>query len=238
MRQIIDRTSPGANEGSPQPQAARSNLLEVEGPRHAASLAKKNRAEAELESAMLAVELAEHDLVGKETSARRQPPEEIQQHDLDRIGSELVSDLPALHPTQTGNKAYRTMPFQVLSWYPRIVLFPKFLDYDKCDHVIEIGKSKMHQSGLVLRKGETTEGTKDIRTRCRPGQTPLRSGFVLILNFALGQWESLPPPPPPPLAGALRPCSFSFDLDQLQFASPHGEPVLRRPRSRTQWAAV
>lgn len=69
------------------------------------------------------------------------------------------------------------MPFQVLSWYPRIVLFPKFLDHDKCDHVVEIGKKKLHGSSLSLRKGETVEGTRDIRTRFYPPTHPHRPLF-------------------------------------------------------------
>ena len=64
-------------------------------------------------------------------------------------------------------------PPQILSWYPRIVLFPRFLDDAKCDHVVEIGKKRLHSSGLVLRKGETTEGTRDIRTRCHCRGVPL-----------------------------------------------------------------
>lgn len=94
---------------------------------------------------------------------------QIQQNDIDRIGRErLLADLPPLEPAASGSGEYRTIPFQVLSWYPRIVLFPKFLDHDKCDHVIDLGRARLGISGLVLRKGETTSSTADIRTRWAP----------------------------------------------------------------------
>uniref|UniRef100_A0A061R8P5 procollagen-proline 4-dioxygenase n=1 Tax=Tetraselmis sp. GSL018 TaxID=582737 RepID=A0A061R8P5_9CHLO len=119
----------------------------------------------------------------------------VQQSDIDHIGSRiLLSDVPALHPTESGSPDYRTIPFQVLSWYPRIVLFPNFLDHDKCDHVVEIGKSRLGPSGLVLRQGETEEGTRDIRTSSGTflsrGQDP--KGVLAEVEDRIAAWTSVP----------------------------------------------
>jgi hypothetical protein len=125
---------------------------------------------------------------GNETSYQQRDIERI-------TNGLLLADAPPLKPSETGNSYYNAVPFQascalglpppppsstaqhtltgnaprpltqVLSWLPRIVLFPKFLDAAKCDHVIEIGKRRLGPSGLVLRKGEKSEAMTDIRTR-------------------------------------------------------------------------
>jgi len=54
---------------------------------------------------------------------------------------------------------------QVLSWNPRALYFPKFASAEQCDSIIGMAKAELSPSRLMLREGETEEGTKGIRTR-------------------------------------------------------------------------
>lgn len=62
---------------------------------------------------------------------------------------------PPVAPAASGEDFYRVVPFQILSWYPRIVLFPNFLDKARCEHVIKLAKARMKPSDLAYRPGET-----------------------------------------------------------------------------------
>lgn len=57
------------------------------------------------------------------------------------------------------------MLVQVLSWRPRALYFPNFATDKQCQSIIEKAKSKLKPSSLALRKGETVESTKGVRTR-------------------------------------------------------------------------
>jgi prolyl 4-hydroxylase len=56
------------------------------------------------------------------------------------------------------------LALQVLSQYPRIVVLPRFIDNATAAHFMNLASSRLHESGLALRKGETKEGTKGVRT--------------------------------------------------------------------------
>lgn len=64
----------------------------------------------------------------------------------------------------SGHPFYTVQPMQLLSWYPRAYLFPKFIDRDMCNHVIKIAESRLAPSGLALKKGDTLASTREIRT--------------------------------------------------------------------------
>ncbi|RVW72412.1 putative prolyl 4-hydroxylase 9 [Vitis vinifera] len=75
---------------------------------------------------------------------------------------------------ETGESSVDLIPFQgvgeklavqVLSWKPRALYFPHFATAEQCQSIIEMAKSSLSPSTLVLRKGETEESTKGIRTR-------------------------------------------------------------------------
>lgn len=53
---------------------------------------------------------------------------------------------------------------QVLSWEPRAVFFPNFLDAARCQHIIDIASKRLAPSSLALRKGDTAANTADVRT--------------------------------------------------------------------------
>ncbi|PSS29285.1 Prolyl 4-hydroxylase [Actinidia chinensis var. chinensis] len=65
---------------------------------------------------------------------------------------------------ETGEPRVASIPFQVLSWKPRALYFPNFATSEQCKSIIEMTKSKLKPSTLALRKGETAESTKGIRT--------------------------------------------------------------------------
>ncbi|KAJ6692420.1 PROLYL 4-HYDROXYLASE ALPHA SUBUNIT [Salix purpurea] len=64
----------------------------------------------------------------------------------------------------TGEASIDSIPFQVLSWKPRALHFPKFATPEQCESIIKMAKSKLKPSSLALRKGETAENTKGTRT--------------------------------------------------------------------------
>lgn len=71
---------------------------------------------------------------------------------------------PPLQPAPSGDKFYHAIPFQIISWYPRILVFPSFLDRDRCDKVIDIAKKQLYPSGLAYRPGEQISETQETRT--------------------------------------------------------------------------
>ncbi|GMH40574.1 hypothetical protein BSKO_08478 [Bryopsis sp. KO-2023] len=74
-------------------------------------------------------------------------------------------DLPApLIPGESGNDFYTNAPFQILSWYPRVLVFPNFINDERADYIVSIAKKKMHPSGVALRRGETAESVGNVRT--------------------------------------------------------------------------
>eukprot|EP00245_Coleochaete_scutata_P005977 TRINITY_DN20037_c0_g1_i1.p1 TRINITY_DN20037_c0_g1~~TRINITY_DN20037_c0_g1_i1.p1 ORF type:complete len:314 (+),score=57.12 TRINITY_DN20037_c0_g1_i1:136-1077(+) len=64
----------------------------------------------------------------------------------------------------TGNNQISHIPYQILSWHPRALLFPRFASKETCENIIKVAKLTLQPSGLALRKGETEDATKDIRT--------------------------------------------------------------------------
>lgn len=65
---------------------------------------------------------------------------------------------------ETGDGYISDIPFQVLSWHPRALLFPNFASKQQCEAIIKLARSRLAPSSLALRKGETEDNTKDTRT--------------------------------------------------------------------------
>ncbi|KAJ8567323.1 hypothetical protein K7X08_019531 [Anisodus acutangulus] len=65
---------------------------------------------------------------------------------------------------ETGEHSLTSIPFQVLSWFPRALYFPNFATIEQCQGIITMAKAELKPSSLALRKGETAENTKGIRT--------------------------------------------------------------------------
>lgn len=65
---------------------------------------------------------------------------------------------------ESGDSVVTDSPFQVLSWSPRALLFPKLASKEQCETIIALAKSRLSPSSLAFRKGETADNTKDTRT--------------------------------------------------------------------------
>ncbi|XP_009783364.1 probable prolyl 4-hydroxylase 9 [Nicotiana sylvestris] len=65
---------------------------------------------------------------------------------------------------ETGEHSLISIPFQVLSWFPRALYFPNFASIEQCQSIIKMAKANLEPSSLALRTGETEETTKGIRT--------------------------------------------------------------------------
>ncbi|XP_019195347.1 PREDICTED: probable prolyl 4-hydroxylase 9 [Ipomoea nil] len=73
-------------------------------------------------------------------------------------------DFDPLPHGETGEDSMSLIPFQVLSWYPRALYFPNFATAEQCESIVKMAKKQLKPSSLALRKGETAENTKGIRT--------------------------------------------------------------------------
>jgi prolyl 4-hydroxylase len=70
----------------------------------------------------------------------------------------------ALDHGLTGDSSITDLSFQVLSWKPRALLYPNFASKKQCEAIIKLARTRLAPSGLALRKGETADTTKEIRT--------------------------------------------------------------------------
>ncbi|KAF9619673.1 hypothetical protein IFM89_007994 [Coptis chinensis] len=74
------------------------------------------------------------------------------------------TELESVPHGKKGDPFTSSIPFQVLSWKPRTVLYPGFATPEQCEIVIKRAKANLKPSTLALRKGETAENTQGIRT--------------------------------------------------------------------------
>ncbi|RDX60092.1 putative prolyl 4-hydroxylase 9, partial [Mucuna pruriens] len=77
---------------------------------------------------------------------------------------EKSTEYRLLQAGDSGDDSITLIPFQVLSWYPRALYFPNFASAEQCEGIIDIARGGLKPSTLALRKGETEENTKGIRT--------------------------------------------------------------------------
>lgn len=77
---------------------------------------------------------------------------------------ESVEEFDPFPTGETGEHSLASIPFQVLSWFPRALYFPNFTTIEQCQGIIKMAKADLKPSSLALRKGETAENTKGIRT--------------------------------------------------------------------------
>ncbi|KAF5203774.1 Prolyl 4-hydroxylase [Thalictrum thalictroides] len=65
---------------------------------------------------------------------------------------------------KSGDSFIHSISSQVLSWKPRAVYYPRFASAEQCETIIKLAKETLKPSTLALRKGETDENTKGVRT--------------------------------------------------------------------------
>ncbi|KAF2295495.1 hypothetical protein GH714_033073 [Hevea brasiliensis] len=111
-----------------------------------------------LSSSFFLAGLFASNLISQDLSGARQIPRQLQS-----VKEEII-DYDLLPPGKTGDDSITVIPFQVLSWKPRALYFPNFATAEQCQSVINMAKPTLKPSTLALRKGETEENTKGIRT--------------------------------------------------------------------------
>ncbi|KDP32045.1 hypothetical protein JCGZ_12506 [Jatropha curcas] len=82
---------------------------------------------------------------------------------LQSVKEEII-EYDLLSAGETGDDSITVIPFQILSWQPRALYFPNFATSEQCQSIINMSKPNLKPSTLALRKGETEENTKGIRT--------------------------------------------------------------------------
>lgn len=88
--------------------------------------------------------------------------EQFAQQFLQQSG--LLQLRPPLQPAKSGSHNYTVVPYQILSWYPRIVVFPNFVDRERAQHIIKLASSRMQPSDLSYRPNEKRDPKQQIRT--------------------------------------------------------------------------
>eukprot|EP00775_Hariotina_reticulata_P009546 gene9546-9710_t len=69
--------------------------------------------------------------------------------------SSLLQLRPPVAPGATGSSNYSVIPHQILSWYPRILLFPNFIDKATADHIIALAAPNLKPSTVAYTKNES-----------------------------------------------------------------------------------
>ncbi|KAG0601505.1 hypothetical protein M758_11G117000 [Ceratodon purpureus] len=82
----------------------------------------------------------------------------------EKVIDPLTTENMVLDHGVTGDNSLSDIPFQVLSWKPRALLYPNFASKKQCEAIIKLARTRLAPSGLALRKGETEDTTKEIRT--------------------------------------------------------------------------
>ncbi|CAA7032559.1 unnamed protein product [Microthlaspi erraticum] len=79
-----------------------------------------------------------------------------------RIFSEIPIRRSVNQETRDGSVS--NIPFQVLSWKPRIFYLPNFATKQQCEALINMAKPKLKPSLLAQKIGETAESIQNVRT--------------------------------------------------------------------------
>ncbi|KAL5706886.1 procollagen-proline 4-dioxygenase [Ranunculus cassubicifolius] len=81
---------------------------------------------------------------------------------LDQMETQQHDD--SITSGDTGDDLIASIGAQILSWRPRAVYYPGFASAEQCESIIKLAKVSLEPSKLALRKGETAENTKGVRT--------------------------------------------------------------------------
>lgn len=109
--------------------------------------------------------------------------------------SGLLQLRPPLTPAKSGYDHYTVIPYQILSWYPRILVFPAFIDNSTAAHIIALAKRRMAPSGLAWRKDEKPDANQQVRTSSGVfvSSEEDTSGLMYKLEDKIAQVTLLPP---------------------------------------------
>jgi hypothetical protein len=80
------------------------------------------------------------------------------------FASGMLDDRPPVPAGLSGHSFYTVQPMQLLSFYPRAYILPKFMDAKRCADVIGVAVKELAPSGLAFKAGDNPENTKNVRT--------------------------------------------------------------------------
>ena len=53
---------------------------------------------------------------------------------------------------------------QIISWHPRIVYYPNFIDQERAQEIIKVAQARLRKSQLALRKEDRRDENQQVRT--------------------------------------------------------------------------
>uniref|UniRef100_A0A7N0TNJ0 procollagen-proline 4-dioxygenase n=1 Tax=Kalanchoe fedtschenkoi TaxID=63787 RepID=A0A7N0TNJ0_KALFE len=80
------------------------------------------------------------------------------------VDRSVEDELDPMAHGETGDGFVNTIPFQVLSWKPRVLYFPNFATAEQCESIVNGARPKLKPSMLALRKGDDLDRSKGTRT--------------------------------------------------------------------------
>ncbi|KAK9097216.1 hypothetical protein Sjap_022713 [Stephania japonica] len=103
-------------------------------------------------------------------------------------------EFQAISYGETGESSVNSIRSQILSWKPRAIYFPGFASSKQCEKIMEIARKTLKPSTLALRKGETPENTKGIRTSSGTflSSSEDKTGTLRLIEQKIAKATSLP----------------------------------------------
>jgi hypothetical protein len=71
-------------------------------------------------------------------------------------------------------------PPQVISWFPRIVYYPSFVDPKRCEDIVAGATKFMGPSGLAYKPGDSVPESQNVRTSQARGQQHWRPAVLRV----------------------------------------------------------
>ncbi|CAK8539658.1 unnamed protein product [Lathyrus sativus] len=99
-----------------------------------------------------------------------------------------------LHGGESGDDFITSIPFQILSWSPRLLYFPNFASAKQCEIIVEIAKVGLTPSQVLLHEGQTEENTQEIRTSSGVfiNATQDKTGVLEVIEEKIARASKLP----------------------------------------------
>lgn len=108
--------------------------------------------------------------------------------------SGLYDSRAPLPPGDTGFSSYLLQPLQVLSFYPRIVVYPNFIDPQRAEAIKRAAEGRLARSVVQLRKTDNAQEQSGVRTSSgtflKPEVDP--SGAIAWLDERIAQVTGIP----------------------------------------------
>ncbi|KAL6762869.1 hypothetical protein V8C86DRAFT_2508092 [Haematococcus lacustris] len=83
--------------------------------------------------------------------------------------SGILSKRPPIQAAGSGDDFVRVIPFQILSWAPRLVVFPAFIDKARCEAIMRMSNASLQKSGLAWKPSDEDRNDADQEVRTSSG---------------------------------------------------------------------